>query len=407
MIKKSQIKEVLLKYIVPLQKQYPDFYLGGSIALMLQKHIPFRDTKDIDIVSPAFFGDLHETKFPYKGMVTSKKTYRIREINTCLDFFHNPQAQYVVATFQGHNIKLSPVNEITYAKENKIWGPVYKKKQSELGKEISKIFNEAIIKPGNTGVTAPLTSEEKKWIANLFAFFESYESPEGDANTPLVYTFMNREYIEEMIEEEEMTSEDLKNFDSVYRKLRGNKVYTFNNKRDDQVDNYPNLRDSVIKADTHKGKQVLTLTYSDADWDDNEEYFGAFDKNTGKYIKYSDLNEAIIKPGNTGLKNKRLKATFYSSPTTNVDRSTPGTQIGLLKIDKIPGANKTPAKITYYNSKENYITFNLNTDDEMLWTQAFKEQKIPYKITNSNKLRINNVSNYIDITKGSSIHINR
>jgi hypothetical protein len=258
MIKKSQIKEVLLKYIVPLQKQYPDFYLGGSIALMLQKHIPFRDTKDIDIVSPAFFGDLHETKFPYKGMVTSKKTYRIREINTCLDFFHNPQAQYVVATFQGHNIKLSPVNEITYAKENKIWGPVYKKKQSELGKEISKIFN-----------------------------------------------------------------------------------------------------------------------------------------------------EAIIKPGNTGLKNKRLKATFYSSPTTNADHSTPGTQIGLLKIDKIPGTNKTPAKITYYNSKENYITFNLNADDEMLWTQAFKEQKIPYKITNSNKLRINNVSNYIDITKGSSIYINR
>ena len=39
MIKKSQIKEVLLKYIVPLQKQYPDFYLGGSLALILQKHI--------------------------------------------------------------------------------------------------------------------------------------------------------------------------------------------------------------------------------------------------------------------------------------------------------------------------------------------------------------------------------
>jgi len=152
MIKKSQIKEVLLKYIVPLQKQYPDFYLGGSLALILQKHIPARDVKDLDIISPASFGDLHETKFPYRGMVTSKKTYHIREIKTCLDFFHNPKAQYVTVKFQGHTIKLSPVNEIIHAKENKIWSPMYKQKQENLKQIIKEVFTEIKAQPGKTGL---------------------------------------------------------------------------------------------------------------------------------------------------------------------------------------------------------------------------------------------------------------
>jgi hypothetical protein len=152
MIKKSQIKEVLLKYIVPLQKQYPDFYLGGSLALILQKHIPARDVKDLDIISPASFGDLHETKFPYRGMVTSKKTYHIREIKTCLDFFHNPKAKYITIKFQGHNIKLSPVNEIIHAKENKIWSPIYKQKQENLKQIIKEVFTEIKVQPDKIGL---------------------------------------------------------------------------------------------------------------------------------------------------------------------------------------------------------------------------------------------------------------
>jgi hypothetical protein len=156
MIKKSQIKEVLLKYIVPLQKQYPDFYLGGSLALILQKHIPARDVKDLDIISPVSFGDLHETKFPYKGMVTSKKTYHIREIKTCLDFFHNPKAKYVTANIQGHIIKLSPIDEIVHAKENKIWSPVYKNKQENLKQVIKEIFSEIKVQPKNTGVSSKI-----------------------------------------------------------------------------------------------------------------------------------------------------------------------------------------------------------------------------------------------------------
>jgi len=177
MIKKSQIKEVLLKYIVPLQKQYPDFYLGGSLALILQKHIPARDVKDLDIISPVSFGDLHETKFPYRGMVTSKKTYHIREIKTCLDFFHNPKAKYVTVKFQGHNIKLSPVNEIVHAKENKIWSPIYKQKQENLKQIIKEVFTEIKLQPGKTGtkVPSPYSKFVKQFPNKLNLKLEKYD----------------------------------------------------------------------------------------------------------------------------------------------------------------------------------------------------------------------------------------
>ena len=447
MIKKSQIKEVLLKYIVPLQKQYPDFYLGGSLALILQKHIPARDVKDLDIISPVSFGDLHETKFPYRGMVTSKKTYRIREIKTCLDFFHNPKAKYVIANIQGHTIKLSPIDEIVYAKENKIWSPIYKNKQKDLKQIIKEIFSEIKVQPkktglnnkikklgitlekynlsgneigskypwvyaqeklspttkknaeyffnnlnitptkisiglvyrgslsdeefnnlsdlekinkletepkaksfyiegnykgtpiiiarketrspaagqtylvspyaklkfnnikdlpaneilaalkipndgnvdeikvqpGNTGTAASLTPEEKEWIKKQLMGFDPGDTPEGNPDIPLIYTFIDRDNIEDDIENEYMTSKDLELFDSIYRKLKG-RIYTLNIGSNDQVDDYPQLRDSVVKSEDGPG---LTVTWSD--WDDDGNLFGAFDKITGKYIKYSDL----------------------------------------------------------------------------------------------------------------------
>lgn len=175
MIKKSQIKEVLLKYIVPLQKQYPDFYLGGSLALILQKHIPARDVKDLDIISPVSFGDLHETKFPYRGMVTSKKTYHIREIKTCLDFFHNPKAKYIAVKFQGYTIKLSPVNEIIHAKENKIWSPIYKQKQENLKQIIKEVFTEIKLQPGKTGL-----KDDRITIRQEKIFYDG--PPDYDAN---------------------------------------------------------------------------------------------------------------------------------------------------------------------------------------------------------------------------------
>lgn len=191
MIKKSQIKEVLLKYIVPLQKQYPDFYLGGSLALILQKHIPARDVKDLDIISPVSFGDLHETKFPYRGMVTSKKTYRIREIKTCLDFFHNPKAKYVIANIQGHTIKLSPIDEIVYAKENKIWSPIYKNKQKDLKQIIKEIFSEIKTQPVNRLIkpTKKKTITDEPYIDIDTSFIEDYILDYGEISYDTIQFF--------------------------------------------------------------------------------------------------------------------------------------------------------------------------------------------------------------------------
>jgi hypothetical protein len=109
-------------------------------------------------------------------MVTSKKTYHIREIKTCLDFFHNPKAKYVTANIQGHTIKLSPIDEIVHAKENKIWSPVYKNKQKDLKQIIKEIFSEIKAQPVNR-LIKPTKKENitsKPYIDMDASFIEDY-----------------------------------------------------------------------------------------------------------------------------------------------------------------------------------------------------------------------------------------
>jgi hypothetical protein len=143
--------------------------------------------------------------------------------------------------------------------------------------------DEIKVQPGNTGTTPPLTPEEKEWIKKQLMGFDPGHTPEGNPDEPLIYTFIDRDNIEDDIENEYMTSKDLELFDSIYRKLKG-RIYTLNIGSNDQVDDYPQLRDSVVKSEDGPG---LTVTWSD--WDDDGNLFGAFDKTTGKYIKYSDL----------------------------------------------------------------------------------------------------------------------
>jgi hypothetical protein len=150
-----------------------------------------------------------------------------------------------------------------------------------------EVFTEIKAQPGKTGVVAPLTSEEKNWIEKQLRDFDSNSTPPGDPNTPVTHTFINKGDIEDDIENEYMTSKDLKLFDSIYRKLK-NKIYTSNTGYDSQVNNYPQLRNSIVKSNTANANPALDLTQSDFNIDD-ESYFGAFDKDTGKYIKYSDL----------------------------------------------------------------------------------------------------------------------
>jgi len=149
-----------------------------------------------------------------------------------------------------------------------------------------EVFTEIKVQPGKTGVVAPLTSEEKDWIKKQLRNFGPGDTPPGDSENPLIYTFIDRKGIEDEIEEEYMTSKDLEIFNSIYKKLK-NKIYTSNIGYDDQVNNYPQLRDNVVQSNTVNTNPALDVIQSDRD--DNNVPFGAFDKDTGKYIKYSDL----------------------------------------------------------------------------------------------------------------------
>jgi N-acetylneuraminate synthase/sialic acid synthase len=73
-----------------------------------------------------------------------------------------------------------------------------------------------------------------------------------------------------------------------------NKIYIFNYGHDPKIKNYPedyDLRDAIVRADFENNNPELTVTLSDrADGSYGSEY-GAFDKDTGEYLKYSDLDK--------------------------------------------------------------------------------------------------------------------
>ena len=260
-------------------------------------------------------------------------------------------------------------------------------------------INEIKVQPGKTGVVAPLTSEEKEWIKKQLRNFDPGDTPPEDPNTPLQYNFIDEGYIENKIEDEYMTSKDLEIFDSIRRKLK-NKIYTFNIGHDNQVGNYPQLRDSVVKSDTY---YISSLNIMWSDRDDNGVPFGAFDKNTGKYIKYSDLNEIKLQPFNTGVGSK-LRVTFTLDPSyffypkdiksiDDVNERHFGGWINSKGLPKMQGD-------LYRNDSSNVILSiiktNTNTPHEHLkaWEDKLDSLKIPYKdklLTQNNKFGITDI----------------
>jgi hypothetical protein len=237
--------------------------------------------------------------------------------------------------------------------------------------------------------------------------FDLDGSPENNPDEPITYTLLSRKYIEKTISKQ--PTETLKIFDSVHKKLK-NRIYAFNIGDDPKVNQYPNLRDSVIRAGSNHSEPELTITLSDFDgglYGDNETFFGAFDKDTGRYIKYSDLetpaNEAIIKPGNTGLKNFRIKATFSEE-----DDFGDGTKFGTLTLEKTPELNSIGSEfIVQYNSNEDkIIAAEFYDEGSDIFKIFLEKRKIPYKIISPtqhggsefNWFSIDNISKYFDIT---------
>lgn len=159
---------------------------------------------------------------------------------------------------------------------------------------IGQPTNEIKVKPGKTGVNIPLTQEEKDWISNELYVLDRYYPPnQTDPDTPVEYVFATKKWIENDIEDEYKDYKDLEIFNSIYQKLK-NKIYIFNFGHDPKIKNYPesyDLRDAVVRADFENNNPELTVTLSDrADGSYGSEY-GAFDKDTGEYLKYSDLDK--------------------------------------------------------------------------------------------------------------------
>jgi hypothetical protein len=159
---------------------------------------------------------------------------------------------------------------------------------------IGQPTNEIKVKPGKTGVNIPLTQEEKDWISNELYVLDRYYPPnQTDLDTPVEYVFATKKWIENDIEDEYKDYKDLEIFNSIYQKLK-NKIYIFNFGHDPKIKNYPesyDLRDAVVRADFENNNPELTVTLSDrADGSYGSEY-GAFDKDTGEYLKYSDLDK--------------------------------------------------------------------------------------------------------------------
>jgi hypothetical protein len=159
---------------------------------------------------------------------------------------------------------------------------------------IGQPTNEIKVKPGKTGVVGALTSEEKEWIGNqVYNIDRDYLPNNTDSDTPLEYAFIDRKGIEDDIKKEYMTFKDLELFDSIYRKLK-NKIYAFNHGHDPKIKNYPedyDLRDSIVRADFENNNPELTVTISDRLDGSYGSELGAFDKDTGEYLKYSDLDK--------------------------------------------------------------------------------------------------------------------
>ena len=414
MIKKSQIKEVLLKYIVPLQKQYPDFYLGGSLALILQKHIPARDVKDLDIISPVSFGDLHETKFPYRGMVTSKKTYHIREIKTCLDFFHNPKAQYVTVKFQGHTIKLSPVNEIIHAKENKIWSPMYKQKQENLKQIIKEIFTEIKAQPGKTGLNSkikkldiilgkynisgdeigskyPWTYAQEKLTPttrnNAESFFSKLNITPTKISIGLVYRG-------ELSNEEFNNLTDFEKINRLETERKTKSFYIEGNYKDTPIIIARKETRSPAAGQTYLISPYAKLKFNDVKDLPTNEILAAL-----KIPNEGNIEEIKAQPGKTGLKDNRIKLVIQSQTTSPNDNKLYGT----LYVDD-PESNfpKDSIVYSYEPSTDHMFLSSIRKENFDNLPKILKNKNIPHEYSDLDivsGIHVDNLSKYFVLKK--------
>jgi hypothetical protein len=120
----NEIYNILDKYYIPIQFKYSFVSLGGSIPLILNKQIPFRPIKDIDIISTQFISkaEIKHEIFGYPLYEVEENTFDINKYRLIcnkpftqgvgLDIFINPKATYYYVKFRDLKLRISPPEEI-------------------------------------------------------------------------------------------------------------------------------------------------------------------------------------------------------------------------------------------------------------------------------------------------------
>jgi len=95
--------------LIEFQQIHPNIYIGGSVSLILQGVIPYRVPKDIDIISTNYV-HIYELFGVEKEKHRLIKRYKYKDF--LFELFINPKAQFVEHIYNGHTLRLSPVDEI-------------------------------------------------------------------------------------------------------------------------------------------------------------------------------------------------------------------------------------------------------------------------------------------------------
>jgi hypothetical protein len=105
----TELDNILYK-LIEFQHCHPNIYIGGSISLILQKAIPYRTPKDVDIISPdkTHIYDIFNIESENKHPLIRQYRYN----NLKFELFINPKAEYIEYKYNNNILKISPIYEV-------------------------------------------------------------------------------------------------------------------------------------------------------------------------------------------------------------------------------------------------------------------------------------------------------
>ena len=103
----QQVNKNIIFKILEIQNNNPNIYVGGSISLILQGIIPYRDIHDVDLIYNEKI-QIHDVfNVNERKCIRNKIHYNGIEHK----LFVNKNARYVNFDYNGLIIKLSPIDE--------------------------------------------------------------------------------------------------------------------------------------------------------------------------------------------------------------------------------------------------------------------------------------------------------